>query len=245
MDVFTVQQLNTINREFYRITADAFDATRSAAWDGWTRLIPLLGAGLLGSETVSVLDAGCGNARFGVFLAGNVAGKLDYHGLDSSPALLDHAQESLATLPNVTARLELRDLLEQPPDEGQYDVVVVFGVLHHVPGADNRRALMRSLAARVKPGGYLAFTCWRFAESERYRQRFTPFPPDLQVEPGDYLLDWRRGQHALRYCHDVDEAERADLIAATGLAEIAAFRADGEGNRANQYSLLAGTHQPL
>jgi len=41
---------------------------------------------------------------------------------------------------------------------------------------------------------------------QRYRQRFTPFPPDLQVEPGDYLLDWRRGQRALRYCHDVDDA---------------------------------------
>ncbi len=244
MDAATVQRLNALNREFYRVTADAFDATRWAAWDGWTRLIPLLGAELLGSDTLSVLDVGCGNGRLGVFLAGQVGGTLDYHGLDSSVALLDHARESLARLPNVTARLELRDLIEQPPDAGPYDLVALFGVLHHVPGADNRRALMRSLAGRVKPGGYLVFTCWRFAESEHYRQRFTPFPPGLDVEPGDYLLDWRRGQRALRYCHDVDDDERANLIAATGLTEIAAFRADGEEGRANQYSLLRKSPSP-
>ncbi len=237
MDLATVQRLNAINREFYRVTADTFDATRAGPWHGWTRLTPLIGQ-LLEDETVSVLDAGCGNGRFGAFLAGKAAGKLDYHGIDSSPALLDRARAALARLANVSARLEQRDLIEQPPDAGRYALVALFGVLHHVPGADHRRALMQALAARVRPGGALAFTCWRFAEIERYRQRFTPFPAELQVEAGDYLLDWRRGQRALRYCHDVDDAERADLIAATGLTEIAAFRADGEDDRANYYSLL-------
>jgi SAM-dependent methyltransferase len=242
MNQETIQRLNALNREFYRVTADAFDATRSDPWKGWTKLLPYLD-GLLSQASVSVLDAGCGNGRFGVFLAKHVAGTLDYHGLDSSPALLDHAREALSRLPNVTAHLALHDLIEQPPNTGDYDLVVLFGVLHHVPGAENRRALMRTLAARVKPGGYFAFTCWRFAEIERYRQRFTPFPPDLMVEPGDTLLDWRRGQRALRYCHDVDDDERAELITATGLTEIAAFRADGEENRANQYSLLQKSPQ--
>ena len=238
MDETTVQRLNTINRNFYVVTAEAFDATRSDPWDGWTLLLPSLHP-LLDNPKMSVLDAGCGNGRFGVFLAAHVTGRLNYYGIDSSAALLDRARSALALTPHMSVELDRRDLMEQPPNSGQYDLVALFGVLHHIPGADHRRALMRALAARVRSGGVLAFTCWRFTEFERYRQRFVPFPPDLNVDQGDYLLDWRRGQPALRYCHDVDDDERAGLIAATGLKEIAAFRSDGEDNRANQYSLLA------
>ena len=65
-----------------------------------------------------------------------------------------------------------------------------------------------------------------------------PGRTDLQVEPHDYLLDWRRGEHALRYCHYVDDAEHAALIAATGLTEITTYRADGRTNDMNRYSAL-------
>ena len=62
----------------------------------------------------------------------------------------------------------------------------------------------------------LAFACWRFYEYARFRARIVPWPEDLagRVEPGDHLLDWRRGERALRYCHHVDEAEQAELVAA-------------------------------
>lgn len=35
-------------------------------------------------------------------------------------------------------------------------------------------------------------------------------------EPGDYLLDWKRGGQGLRYCHLVDEAEVERLAAGSG-----------------------------
>ncbi|MEW6579100.1 MAG: hypothetical protein AB1435_07890, partial [Chloroflexota bacterium] len=72
----------------------------------------------------------------------------------------------------------------------------------------------------------------------RFRQRILPWPPDLVAEPGDYLLDWRRGARAPRYCHYVDDAEHAALIAATGLRELATYRADGHTGDVNQYSIL-------
>lgn len=246
MDDATIRRLNQINRRFYRATAGEFDQTRGKPWPGWERLLPHVYP-LAAGRALSVLDVGCGNGRFGVFLAGKLARReaghvppLRYHGLDFDPALLEKARQALSALPQVEARLERRDIVENPPDSGQYDLVALFGVLHHVPGFRQRQSLLRALAERVAPGGVLAFACWRFYEYARFRARIVPWPDDLtaQVEPGDYLLDWRRGARALRYCHYVDDAEHAALVAATGLHEVETYRADGRSGDANRYSIL-------
>jgi SAM-dependent methyltransferase len=237
MDSATVARLNDINRQFYRVTAESFDETRRRAWPGWERLLPYLAQ--LGLP-LSVLDIGCGNGRFGVFLAEKLSGKIQYHGIDNNPALLEHARRATT---GFDSRLEERDIVENPPNVGKYDLVVLFGVLHHVPGAHQRRALIRTVGQRVAPGGILAFACWRFYEYERFRQRTVPWSPELapNVEPGDYLLDWRRGDlivPALRYCHYVDDAEHDTLVAAASMTVVATYRADGESGDANRYSVL-------
>jgi tRNA (uracil-5-)-methyltransferase TRM9 len=229
MDAAAIARLNAINREFYRITANEFDATRGQAWLGWEKLLKYLSSQ---HTPLSVLDVGCGNGRFGVFLRErglNIA----YHGMDNSQALLNKAR---AALPD--AALELRDIVDNPPDTGIYNLVVLFGVLHHIPGYTQRQAFMHTLAERVAVGGILAFACWRFYEYERFRARIVPWDDDITVEKHDYLLDWRRGERALRYCHYVDDDEHAELVSATGLHEIASYRADGEEGQANKYSIL-------
>lgn len=84
----------------------------------------------------------------------------------------------------------------------------------------------------------LCFAAWRFYEYERFRERLVDWDEGIAVEKHDYLLDWRRGERALRYCHYVDDSEHAELIAATGLTEIATYRADGSNNTMNNYSVL-------
>lgn len=254
MDAATIERLNQINRTFYQQIAEDFDQTRGTAWPGWERLLPYL------HMPLSVLDVGCGNGRFGAFLAEKLSAIshqplaiseensvlssqssiLTYHGMDSSAALLQRAHETLAALPNIDFRLEERDIIENPPDTGSYDLVVLLGVLHHIPGQEQRQTFMRQLAARVKPGGLLVFAAWRFYEYERFRKRIVPWSDDLQkqVEHNDYLLDWRRGTVSLRYCHYTDDAEHDALVKATGLTEIATYRADGESGDANRYSVL-------
>lgn len=237
MDTETIRQLNDINRRFYEQTAQPFSQTRGAAWPGWARLLPHLPDG----RPLHVLDAGCGNGRFGVFLAGHVAGRIHYTGLDNNAALLADAASALAALPDVDATLLPHDLITGTLDtESRYDFVGLFGVIHHVPGADHRRAFLQTLADCVKPGGILAFAAWRFYDVPRLRERIVAWPDDLraQVEPHDYLLDWRRDTHALRYCHYVDEAEHAALVAATGLSPVETFYADGASGDMNRYSVL-------
>ncbi len=240
MNQTTIQRLIAINREFYERTAADFDQTRGQPWPGWERLLAHLPGG---GGPLRVLDVGCGNGRLGLFLAANRAqpgGRLIYHGIDSSPALLQRARESLAGLPGVSATLEMRDALLDAPPADVYDLVAIFGVLHHVPGFDFRRRWLQTLASRVAPGGLLAFAAWRFYEYERFQRRVVPWPPELaeQVERHDYLLDWRRGVQALRYCHYVDDAEHADLVRACDLPERESYRADGFTGAVNRYSIL-------
>jgi SAM-dependent methyltransferase len=230
----TIAALNALNRQFYETVAPAFDASRTHPWPGWMTLLPHL-EGM--AAPTSVLDAGCGNGRFGVFLATHM-GALRYHGVDSSRALIMSAKRALAVLQDVEFRLDQRDLLSDPPPGGQFDLVALFGVLHHVASEDNRRALVRALAARVAPGGILVFTCWRFYEYPRFRDRVAAWPEDWDREAGDYLLDWRRGTPALRYCHYVDDAEQDQLAAASGLTRVHDYRADGETGDVNAYTVL-------
>lgn len=97
---------------------------------------------------------------------------------------------------------------------------------------------MKTLAERLTPDGLLVFTCWRFYEYPRFRERIVPMPDDLKVESGDYLLDWRRGSTALRYCHYVDDDELQQLIDASDLRPILQYRADGHGDDMNLYVVL-------
>ncbi len=231
MDANTISELNALNLTFYRMTAFHFNDTRQQAWEGWGKLVSYV------STPLQVLDVGCGNGRFGAFLAQQLGTDIHYHGIDSDPTLLAFADETLRQLP-VPFTLTEQDVLEKPLPDGQYNLVVAFGLLHHVAGSQHRLDFMQRLAQKVTSGGLLVFACWRFMEVESLRERVAPWPAHLMREANDYLLDWRRGTTALRYCHYVDDAEHDALVAATGLVELDRYRADGRTHALNQYSVL-------
>lgn len=235
----TARWLNALNQQFYQTVGASFDATRGAPWPGWKRLIVHLPA----ASPLRVLDIGCGNGRFGAFLADTLPNRpIIYHGLDTDAGLLDSAGAALSGHAQVSARLEQRDIIFGALPDARYDVVALFGVMHHVPGQIRRQALMRRMADCLAPNGLLAIACWRFGDYPRFTGRIQPFPPDIaaDAEPGDALLDWRAGEQnaALRYCHHCDDDEIAGLIAASGLRLTDAYRADGFSGAVNAYHLL-------
>lgn len=259
MDPQTRRQLLEINRTFYEAHADAFDRSRGARpWPGWTRLIPCLAAGATGRsdrrELGSVLDIGCGNARFACFLA-EAGFDFRYTGVDANPTLLGAARRQLPAAIATRAELVRQDFLafdHQPGDDlpaGPFELVVLMGVLHHVPGADWRLELLRAAARRLAPAGLLVLAAWQFGEDPRERRKQVGWPahgPILgtsidpaALEPGDALLRFGDDPTAPpRFCHSIRDDEIETWPDVLGLERIDDFRADGARGVANRYAVL-------
>jgi tRNA (uracil-5-)-methyltransferase TRM9 len=51
-------------------------------------------------------------------------------------------------------------------------------------------------------------------------------------------LPWNQGVHALRYVHQIDQAELEQLASEAGLALVHHFDADGKEGKLNLYGVL-------
>lgn len=229
MDETTRQQLIAINADFYERHAESFSSTRDHPWPGWKRVV----AGQDREGVLRVLDVGCGNGRLASFLRS--ACTVDYVGVDTSRALVEVARSRFGT-----ARFEVCDALDAPP--GPFDLVAVFGLMHHVPGFEQRVEMLAALGGRLAPAGRLAVTFWRFGNDPRFEGRLRGFDESIdasELEPGDHRLLWGDGgEEDARYCHFCDDAELERVVAAldtAGFDVVDRFLSDGRGGEFNQY----------
>lgn len=247
MDEETRQALLEVNRRFYEHHAESFSRSRGRAWEGWRRLLPHLGS----PDVLRVLDAGCGNARLALFLSEAWPGRLDYTGLDGSGPLLDAARRSLASWATSPQRLQAQllehDLIRQgvPHSLGEFHLIGLFGVLHHVPGQAGRLELVRQLGRLLAPRSLLAVSLWRFDRLPRFeKMRLSWQSSDLRVDPGrleegDHLLSWGGEATCPRYCHLTSHREADEIVEASGLRLVERFTADGASRDLNHYLLLS------
>ncbi len=247
--------LRAVNRHFYDRFASDFDRSREHPWPGWGRVADRLARI---SGTPAVLDVGCGNGRFGVFLAGRGTDSFRYLGIDGCAALL---RAAASRLDGVVEAPELRrvDILETDVDRvlgnERFDLVALFGVLHHIPGRGHRRDLIRRLGHLLTPGGMLAASIWlpdrrtpQFARRvvpwrafNRQQQRSGLETLDA-AEAGDTLLSWGGDSEHPRYCHFPDDAEIDHWITAPGPCLADRFEADGPSGRDNLYLVWQDSH---
>ncbi len=230
MDPVVAQQLIDLNRRFYEEQAAAFAASRTAPLPGGERLLAYV------PSDSALLDVGCGNAQLAVALD-RLGRRVRYVGVDSSRALLMYAHQATAALAVVTAHFLELDVLAPGWTNAvpgrPYTVAAALALLHHVPGRARRLDLLRDLASCVVPGGILLLSTWQFLRSPRLRRRLLPWERiglrASDVDPEDYLLDWRRGGEGLRYCAWLDEARVRDLAETVGLTVVEMFTAGPEG----------------
>jgi tRNA (uracil-5-)-methyltransferase TRM9 len=234
MDAQTALFLVEINRKFYSTFANQFSATRQRLQPGVKAILQQI------PSKASILDLGCGNGELARTLAQRGHTGL-YAGLDFSPELLLEARQSVpATFP---AQFFTADLASSDWDKSfsstQFDVGLVFAVLHHLPGERLRLDVLEKLHRCLIPGAKLYISNWQFLNSPRWVARIQPWDKvhltSAAVDPGDYLLDWRRGGYGLRYVHHFSSDELYDLAQKTGFRVIDEFQSDGEGNKLGTY----------
>lgn len=236
MDDATIRRLLDLNRQFYQTFARQFSATRQRLQPGVLRILQTIQA------DDQVLDLGCGNGEFARELARrNYQG--EYTGLDQAAEFLAEAQRKLAGIPNFSFRWA--DLASPTWDQNLgkmfFDVILCLAVLHHIPGHALRAQILSAVRRLLSPTGCFIHSEWQFLQSERLVKRLQPWEQaglqSDQVEPGDYLIDWRAGGSGLRYVHFFSEDELTSLASETGFEVWKTFRSDGEGGRLGVYQI--------
>lgn len=235
----TIEKLLALNRRFYASFAEHFAASRSVSDPALTSILPYL------PYDATILDVGCGNGRLALLLNQERPGST-YVGVDAIPALIEEARVQAGQLRQTDTTFHVADVAR--PDwtddlpQGAFDCVVMLAVLHHVPDFDLRARVLRAAASVLKPRGYVILSTWRFLAHERMRRKIVDWDEvsvdEGQLEPGDYLLDWKRGGRGLRYCHVVDEEEVERLAAASGFVVCETFRAGGREGDLSLFAVL-------
>jgi SAM-dependent methyltransferase len=169
-----------------------------------------------------------------------------YVGVDATAELLAEARAQAGGLLHTEAAFRVLDITQQGWTQALssrlFDCAVVLAVLHHVPGFELRMRVLRDIGGLLNPEGYAILSTWRFLAHERMRRKIVGWDEvgidEGQLDPGDYLLDWRRGGRGLRYCHLVDEDEVEQLAAASGFSVRETFRAGGREGDLSLFAIL-------
>lgn len=135
-----------------------------AGYDACHELAACMLAAAIGSGGAArILVAGAGGGAREVVTAGALEPGWRFAAVDPSQPMLDLA----------VARLREKGLLERTevvlgtvddlPAEPAFDGATLIGVLHHLPGEQAKRDILRALALRLKPGAPLILAGNRFA----------------------------------------------------------------------------------
>ena len=127
-------------------------------------------------------------------------------------------------------------------DRSAFDVALALALLHHIPGIEFRKRVLGDIRALLRPDGVLIMSNWQFMQSERLRRKIVPWQTvgidERELEPGDALLDWKRGGSGYRYVHQFTPAEVQSLSDQCGFQVLEQFRADED---LNLFSVLKRT----
>jgi tRNA (cmo5U34)-methyltransferase len=159
-------------------SAAKFDPTRAgeyltqsrvalAGYDACHDLSACMLATAIGSGTSArVLVIGAGGGAQEILAAAPLEPGWRFTAVDPSQPMMDIA----------VAALRQRDLLQRTdihlgyvddlPGDAQFDAATLIGVLHHLPGDPAKLDMLRSIAARLKPGAPLILAGNRYAYAE-------------------------------------------------------------------------------
>jgi tRNA (uracil-5-)-methyltransferase TRM9 len=230
-----IQKLQNLNLDFYNKFAKSFARSRASSEPGLETIIKRIQPG------AQVLDLGCGHGRIAQLLPPGVA----YTGMDYSAEMLAEAASRTSTK-KIQTTFIIGDLTGNTWPEmltpASFQWVFMRAVLHHIPSYSMRRRIVIKAADYLAPDGTLILANWQFLNIKRLQKRLIPWSQldlsDSDIEPGDYLLDWKRDGYGIRYVHLIDEDETRQLARDAGLKVSELYYADGRTNNLTLYACL-------
>jgi SAM-dependent methyltransferase len=276
MDKEVAKKLMDLNYLFYEKIGKYWNNTSKYYSEGWeilwreflgnqeSPLTPLMkgGTGVPQSDEVvskkqnfKVLDLGSGNGRFSTFLSEKFNGqKFSYYGVDFSDFLNglagERKEEIFEDFEIIKANLILDNWEEglKNKAENGFDLITLFGVMHHIPTSELRLKLLQKATKLLSPNGILAFTTWNFKNIPRLQKRIIDLGSlegqellrSLNLEKEDfrqedYILSWVKRETAYRYSHFYDDTEIFEYLDRLGLKLFDRYYADGRHSNRNEY----------
>ena len=232
------EELIQLNKDFYEKVAKEFSQTRQNAWPGWGRVAEILSNHFRNRKEISILDLGCGNGRFYGFLSEQkFPFTINYTGLDSNEELLNEAKQKY-----VGVKFEKFDVIKDILSISEhYDVIVAFGLTHHIPSVSFRKKWFAKVFDLVNDDGIAFLSFWNYKNDDRFEKSVNFIKTDKysfgqnDLENDDYFLGWNNLPDTYRYVHLYPESELQDILRPFDARSLIRFSDDGVSKDLNSY----------
>lgn len=147
--------------------AQKFDPSRAGEYEEQSRIALagydachdltacVLAATLGPGRAAHILVAGAGGGAKEVIVAGRLEPQWRFTAVDPSPPMLELAVRRIQEAGLEERTKTVLGYVDDLPIEASFDAATLIGVLHHLPSDEAKRNILRSLAARLRPGAPL------------------------------------------------------------------------------------------
>ena len=166
-----------------------------------------------------VLDIGCGNALMFPFILEKSA---LYFGLDISKNLIEIAGKKYEReIEQEKAELIIGQATELPFQNNEFDFVISFAVLHHIPSKELQEKFFKEIERVSKPNAKVKIIVWNLL-SDWANKRFDIENKLKGENSGDAIIPWKATQGKIinRYTHQFSKEELLSLAKDTGFKNI-------------------------
>lgn len=213
MNKINSQKIIEKTRDDYDLIAKEWDLSRNRASQIKINLI---------SEVKlenKVLDIGCGNALMFPFILEKSA---FYSGLDISEKLIEIARKKYSKeVKQKKAELVVGQATDLPFKDNEFDFVISFAVLHHIPSKELRKKFFEEIKRVSKLNAKVKIIVWNLL-SDWANKRFNIKSQLNGKQNGDILIPWKATQGEIidRYYYQFSKKELLFLAKDTGFKNI-------------------------
>jgi SAM-dependent methyltransferase len=180
--------------ETYDSISGSFSRRRRELWPPMVAFLEEAG------RPCRLLDIGCGAGRA---LKAAIEHGCDSVGIDLSANQLQEAR----MLVGDDVQLVQADMRRIPFPDRSFDRIMMIAALHHLPDRGARVEALREAKRLLVDGGRSLISVWSW-DQDRFRDRhLSRINGERSVDgsdgplPGDFLVPWKDGVHAMRFFH--------------------------------------------